>query len=174
MGRGPWGQAAGGYPRTSGTGAVPSPKACSSPDSQTLRGWDWALQEAVSTEEKCHGHFYFRNRARHSVLVHWGPQPPLAEGVSCPANFKTQNCQELRRTPSQWMWGRWDRERFPSAVHLSRATSPPWRFLGEGNSPLFPSLTEKPEGSCVPCSVLPGGGRDSGLILLADTAACVS
>ena len=27
---------------------------------------------------------------------------------------------------------------FPSAVHLSRATSPPWGFLGEGNSLLLP------------------------------------
>ena len=27
---------------------------------------------------------------------------------------------------------------FPSAVHFSSATSPPWRFLGGGNSLLLP------------------------------------
>ena len=85
-----------------------------------------------------------------------GPQPPLAEGMSCPANFKTQNCQELRRTPSQWMWGRWDRERFPFAVHLGRATSSPWRFLGAGNAPLLPFLTEKPRGLLCPPQCAPG------------------
>ena len=73
LGGGPWGQVVGGTPGPLVQGTLPSPKACSSPAEQTITGWDWALQEVVSTEEKCHGHFYFRNRARYSVLVHWVP-----------------------------------------------------------------------------------------------------
>ena len=99
MGRGPWGQAAGGYPGTSATGAVPSPKACSSPDSQTLRGWDWAPQEAVSAEEKCHGHFYFRNRAGHSVFVHWGPPTTTGRRRVMPSKLQNAELPRAQENP---------------------------------------------------------------------------